>query len=50
MRYPGAAQPPGGLAPVWDVPSSMRSVDAECELRVSPAYQVAAAREEEGSA
>jgi len=49
MRYAGSSQEPGAKLPtIWDTPTSMRSVDAECQLRITDAYAVdAAARIEE---
>lgn len=43
MRFPGTSSVAGARVPVWDVPSSMRSVDAECVVRVSTAYAQEAA-------
>jgi hypothetical protein len=47
MRYAGSSPEPGAKVPVWDVPTSMRSVDAECELRISALYAMEAANEPE---
>jgi hypothetical protein len=33
---------------IWDVPTSMRNVDAECELEISLAYTQADASLQEG--
>ncbi len=35
MRFPGTAAPP---TPTWEIPSSMRNVDAECRTTVTTAY------------
>jgi hypothetical protein len=35
MRFPGTAEPP---TPTWEIPSSMRNVDAECRTTVTTAY------------
>lgn len=48
MRFAGTALGLGGKAPVWEVPSSMRSVDAECELRVTTHYASERAESEAG--
>ncbi|MGY1696813.1 helicase-related protein [Geodermatophilus sp. SYSU D00814] len=42
MRFPGTAEPP---TPSWEIPSSMRNVDAECRTAVTTAYHVAMAKE-----
>jgi Helicase conserved C-terminal domain len=47
MRYAGSSPEPGGRAPIWDVPTSMRSVDAECRLHITSAYALDAASEPE---
>ncbi|MFG1953946.1 helicase-related protein [Micromonospora sp. NPDC048830] len=47
MRYAGSSAGSDARVPVWDVPTSMRSVDAECELRISPLYALEAAAEQE---
>lgn len=47
MRYAGSAAESDGRAPVWDVPTSMRSVDAECELRITALYAMEAAAQGE---
>ena len=41
MRYAGTTAPAGAHAPSWEVPSSMRSVDAECRVAVTTAYHTA---------
>lgn len=41
MRYAGSAAVAGAKAPIWDVPSSMRNVDAECRLRITNGYDMA---------
>jgi len=38
MRYAGTLPDLGSKATIWDVPTSMRNVDAECRLRISTAY------------
>ena len=44
MRYAGSSQEPGAKVPtIWDTPTSMRNVDAECQLRITDAYAVDAA-------
>jgi hypothetical protein len=41
MRYAGSSQEPGAKVPtIWDTPTSMRSVDAECQLRITDAYAI----------
>lgn len=35
MRFPGTTEPP---TPTWEIPSSMRNVDAECRTTVTTAY------------
>ncbi|WP_338178607.1 helicase-related protein [Candidatus Dormiibacter inghamiae] len=50
MRYAGSSQEPGAKLPtIWDTPTSMRSVDAECQLRITDAYAVDAASQPEES-
>ncbi len=50
MRYAGSSQEPGAKVPtIWDTPTSMRSVDAECQLRITDAYAVDAASHSEES-
>jgi len=43
MLSAGSSLDPRCNVPVWEVPTSMRSVDAECALRITDAYAVAAA-------
>lgn len=38
MRYAGTLPDLESKATIWDVPTSMRNVDAECQLKVSLAY------------
>jgi Distinct helicase family with a unique C-terminal domain including a metal-binding cysteine cluster len=49
MKFADASPEPDAR-PVWDVPTSMRSVDAECTLVISPLYAVEAGSVPEGSA
>lgn len=50
MRWAGSAQEPGALVPtIWDTPTSMRNVDAECQLRITAAYAADAASTTEES-
>jgi len=41
MRYAGTLPDIDAKATFWDVPTSMRNVDAECKLRISLAYSQA---------
>ncbi len=38
MRFAGTLPDLDRRATIWDVPTSMRNVDAECRLEISPAY------------
>jgi hypothetical protein len=38
MRFAGTLPDLGSKAMIWDVPTSMRNVDAECQLTISLAY------------
>lgn len=38
MRYAGTLPDLDSKTPIWDVPTSMRNVDAECRLAISLAY------------
>ncbi|WP_328372647.1 helicase-related protein [Micromonospora zamorensis] len=49
MRYAGTLPDLGSKATIWDVPTSMRNVDAECRLKISTAYAQADAGNEEAS-
>ena len=48
MRFAGILPEPDVKAPIWDVPTSMRNVDAECRLAISLAYTLADTTTEEG--
>ena len=48
MRYAGTLPDLDSKAMIWDVPTSMRNVDAECELQISLAYSQADSVMEEG--
>ena len=48
MRYAGTLPDLESKATIWDVPTSMRNVDAECQLRISLAYSRQDAGLEEG--
>jgi hypothetical protein len=48
MRYAGSSPEPGAKVPtIWDTPTSMRTVDAECQLRITDAYAIDAASQTE---
>ncbi|KQR52356.1 helicase [Leifsonia sp. Leaf336] len=38
MRFAGTLPDLGSRSTIWDVPTSMRNVDAECQLEISQAY------------
>lgn len=48
MRFAGTLPSLDSKAMVWDVPTSMRNVDAECELEISLAYAQTDSTTEEG--
>ena len=48
MRFAGTLPDLDSKASIWDVPTSMRNVDAECRLKISLAYNQADAAAEEG--
>ena len=50
MRFAGTLPDADSKATIWDVPTSMRNVDAECRLKISLAYTHADAANEEGDA
>jgi hypothetical protein len=41
MRYAGSLPDLASKATIWDVPTSMRNVDAECTIEISTAYAIA---------
>jgi len=48
MRFAGTLPDLKAMATMWDVPTSMRNVDAECRLAISLAYAYADAAVEDG--
>ena len=48
MRYAGTLPDLDSKAALWDVPTSMRNVDAECRLAISLAYAYADAETGDG--
>jgi hypothetical protein len=48
MRYAGTLPDLDSKAMIWDVPTSMRNVDAECELEITLAYSQADSTPGEG--
>lgn len=48
MRYAGTLPDLDSEATIWEVPTSMRNVDAECRLQISLAYNRVDAEAEEG--
>ena len=48
MRFAGTLPDLDSKATIWDVPTSMRNVDAECRLRISSAYAQADGTSEDG--
>lgn len=47
MRFAGTLPDLESKANIWDVPTSMRNVDAECRLKISTAYSRADGHDEE---
>ena len=45
MRYAGTLPDLDSRATIWDIPTSMRNVDAECRVKISLAYSQADAEE-----
>lgn len=50
MRYAGTLPDLEAKATIWDVPTSMRNVDAECRLQISLAYSQSDEDDKEGGA
>jgi hypothetical protein len=48
MRFAGMLPDLDSKATIWDVPTSMRNVDAECRLQISLAYAQADADSQDG--
>lgn len=48
MRFAGTLPGLESRAPIWDIPTSMRNVDAECRLAISLAYTWVDAEGEDG--
>lgn len=48
MRYAGTLPDLNSKATSWDIPTSVRNVDAECQVKVSSAYARADAEAQEG--
>ena len=48
MRFAGTLPDPDSRATIWEIPTSMRNVDAECRLAISLAYAHADAEAEDG--
>lgn len=47
MRFPGTAVPSVTRQLTWETPSSMRNVDSNCRIEVTPLYAIAAGAAEE---
>lgn len=46
MRFPGTAVPASTRQLTWETPSSMRNVDSNCKIEVTPLYAAAASAED----